>query len=138
MGRSRPVSPRVEPARRNLENPTHRSDAEGGPSTPAGRAAICCAVGAQDPIQAVRVVVGRLAKTTPPNLSNDYDEYNRPVQELIAAGRSVLDRGWAPVALEEPDEWGLFLDPQGLRRRRWCPAASAPELWRASPGTRPA
>ena len=30
MGRSRPVPPSVEPARRNLENPPHRSNAEGG------------------------------------------------------------------------------------------------------------
>ena len=65
----------------------------------------------QEPIQAVRAAVGRLASTTPSKLSADYDEYNRRVEALIAAGRSVLGRGLAPVALEELDEWGPFREP---------------------------
>ena len=65
----------------------------------------------QEPIQAVRAAVGRLASTTPSKLSSDYDEYNRRVEALIAAGRSVLGRGLAPVALEELDEWGPFREP---------------------------
>ena len=65
----------------------------------------------QEPIQAVRAAVGRLASTTPSKLSSDYDEYNRRAEALIAAGRSVLGRGLAPVALEELDEWGPFREP---------------------------
>ena len=65
----------------------------------------------QDRIQAVRAAVGRLANTTLSKLSNDYDEYNQRVRALIAAGRSVLDRGLEPVTLEELDEWGPFREP---------------------------
>ena len=65
----------------------------------------------QEPIQAVRAAVGRIASATPSKLSGDYDEYNRRVEALIAVGRSVLERGLAPVALEELDEWGPFQEP---------------------------
>ena len=65
----------------------------------------------RDPIQAIRAAVGRLANTTPSKLSSDYDEYNQRVRALIAVGRSVLERGLAPVMLEELDEWGPFREP---------------------------
>ena len=65
----------------------------------------------QDPIQAVRAAVGRLANTTPSKLSSDHDEYNRRVQALIKVGRAVLERGLEPVTVGELDEWGPFREP---------------------------
>ena len=66
----------------------------------------------QEPIQAVREAVGRLANTTPAKFSSDYDQYNQRVGALMAIGRSVLDRGLEPsVKLEKLDKWTPFREP---------------------------
>ena len=66
----------------------------------------------QEPIQAVREAVGRLANTTPSKFSSDYDQYNQRVRKLMVVGRSVLERGLeASEKLEELDEWTPFREP---------------------------
>ena len=66
----------------------------------------------QEPIQEVREIVGRLAKTTPAKFSEDYEQYNQRVRALIQVGQSVLDRGLdPPERLEELDEWKPFREP---------------------------
>ena len=65
----------------------------------------------QDPIQAVRAAVGRLAHTTPSKLSSDHDGYSRRVQALIRVGRAVLERGLEPVTVAELDEWRPLREP---------------------------
>ena len=66
----------------------------------------------QEPIQEVREIVGRLAKTTPAKFSDDYEQYNQRVRALIQVGRSVLDRGLdPPEGIEELDEWKPFREP---------------------------
>ena len=63
----------------------------------------------QAAIQALRAAVGVLAVTTPVRFSTDYNRYAERLQELIAVGRAVLDRGLEPVAPPpELDEWMPF------------------------------